>query len=163
MKRMTKVKHCAICGCQLSIKKHVYGEDSLDGRSHESKHHYVAKRLLGRSETRRNKSPRKTIFEQCPLKLEGKYGWFCYECHEELLQNLVLTPTDVERFKELVKLAGFNESQKTDSKDKIGQRIMLLHSAIEKGIKALLVAERRRRVKERRSLSYENTSPPLLC
>ena len=69
---------------------------------------------------------------------------FCYDCHEELLHNAILLPPDINRFAELVRLKGLNESQKTASTDKIRQRIELLDEAIEKGIKALLVAEKRR-------------------
>jgi len=41
-------------------------------------------------------------------------------------------------------MRGLNESEKTESKDKIARRIELLHEVIEKGIKALLAAEKRR-------------------
>jgi hypothetical protein len=139
------MEYCAICGCQIHRGGKDYAKPNIKGRSHAGKHHYVAERFFGRSATRKGESPREPIFKNCPWAgVEGKSGVFCYECHEELLHNPVLLSEDISQFAELVRLRGLNESQKTASKDKIRRRIELLHEVIEKGIKALLVAEKRR-------------------
>ncbi len=132
---------CAICGCSIH-RGGKYAVPTIEGRSHATRHHYVAKRFLRRSDSKGK--PHKPIFENCPWGLEGRKEVFCYECHEELLHNPVLLPTDVKRFAELVKLKGLNENRKNESKDKIAKRIELLHVVIEKGIKAQLVVEKRR-------------------
>jgi len=128
--------NCVICGCWIH-REGEYAKPTIKGRSHATKHHYVAERFFGRSATRKDKL-REPIFQNCPWGLEGQSEEFCYECHEELLHNPVLSPTDIKRFAELVKLRGLNESQKTVSKDKIAGRIELLHEVINKGIEALL-------------------------
>ncbi len=134
--------NCVICGCRIH-REGEYAKPTIKGRSHATRHHYVAERFFGRSATRKGE-PREPIFKNCPWGLERQSEEFCYECHEELLHNPVLLPTDIKRFAELVTLKGLNESQKTASKDKMAGRIELLHEVIEKGIKALLVAEKRR-------------------
>ena len=133
---------CRICGCRIH-REGEYAKPTIRGRSHATRHHYVAERFFGRSATRKGE-PREPIFKNCPWGVERQREEFCYECHEELLHNPVLLHTDIERFAELVRLRGFNESQKSVSKDKIARRIELLHEVIEKGIKSLLVAEKRR-------------------
>ena len=140
------MEYCKICGCELNRGGKEYGKQTLEGRSHTTGHHYVAKRFLSRSN--RKGESYKPIFENCPWGLEGRKEVFCYECHEELLHNPVLLPTDIKRFAELVRLKGLNESQKTASKDKIAGRIELLHEVIEKGIKAQLIVEKRRGIQE---------------
>ena len=134
--------NCVICGCQIH-REGEYARPTVRGRSHATRHHYVAERFFGRSATRKGEL-REPIFKNCPWGVEGQSEEFCYECHEELLHNPVLLPTDIKRFRELVRMRGLNESEKTESKDKIARRIELLHEVIEKGIKALLAAEKRR-------------------
>jgi hypothetical protein len=119
---------CQICGCQITRKKGVYATDTIEGRSHATKHHYVAERFFGRSIFKNMKDP---------WGLEGQKEVFCYECHEELLHNPVLTPKDIQRFAELVERTGLNEKKKTSSKAKIAGRINLLHEVIKKGLEAL--------------------------
>ena len=146
MKEKWKTKHCAICGCELNRKSKVYGEDNQDGRSHASEHHYVAKRFFGHSKTSKGKLPRKPIFnsKNCPPQWEDKkVGILCYDCHEELLHNPVFLASDIKQFAKLVELMNLNENDKPKSKDKIKGRIVLLHEVIEKGIKAILRAEKR--------------------
>jgi len=134
--------NCVICGCRIH-REGEYARPTIKGRSHATRHHYVAERFFGRSATRKGE-PREPIFKNCPWGVEGQNGEFCYECHEELLHNPVLLPINIKRFAELVRLRGLNESQKSASKDKIARRIELLHEVIERGIEALLVAEKRR-------------------
>ena len=131
---------CAICGCSIH-RGGKYAVPTIEGRSHATRHHYVAERLFGRSATRKGEQ-REPIFKDCPWGLEKQSLEFCYECHEELLHNPVFLPADICRFAELVRLRNLDESEKTASKDKIARRIELLHEVIEEGVKALLVAER---------------------
>ena len=129
-------KYCAICGCVLKRGGKGYARQDIDGRSHATGHHYVAKRFLSRSD--RKGVPHEPIFENCPWGLKGRTGEFCYECHEVLLHNPVFLPADIEGFADLVEQRGLKESQKPESKEKIAGRIELLHEVINKGIEALL-------------------------
>ena len=131
---------CAICGCELNRKVDVYGTDTIDGRSHASKHHYVAKRFFSRSASHKGK-PREPIFKEDPWSLEDKTNEYCYDCHEELLHNPVFLPIDVNRFAKLVKLRKLSETEKTASRKKLAGRIQLLHKVLELGIEKLLEIE----------------------
>jgi hypothetical protein len=128
---------CAICGCELNRKVGVYGTATIDGRSHASKHHYVAKRFFSRSASHKGK-PREPIFKECPWGLEDEPDEYCYDCHEELLHNPIFLPKDIEGFCELVRRNGFSEGVKTDSSEKLAGRIKLLHEVLERGIEGLL-------------------------
>ena len=128
---------CAICGCKLVYLKNAYGKSTVEGRSHASRHHYVAERFFGRSKNRPSVI-KDAIFDQCPWGLEGKEAVFCYDCHEELLHNPVLLPEDIANFRLLVERSGCSELEKTDSREELGQRIRLLHEAIAVGLKYLL-------------------------
>ena len=132
--------NCAICGCVIH-REGEYAKPSVKGRSHATKHHYLAERFLGRSQNRRGEQ-REPIFEECPWKIEGQTEEFCYECHEELLHNPVLLQADIRRFAELVELRKLNETRKTTNRDKIAGRIKLLHEVLELGIDKLLEIER---------------------
>ena len=129
---------CAICGCQLSRGLN-YGEPTVEGRSHSTKHHYIAERFFGRTSNRKGVN-RPPIFKDCPWKLEHQTGVFCYDCHEELLHNPVLLPEDISRFAELLQLRRLHESKKTDSRRRLAGRIKLFHEVIETGILTLLTA-----------------------
>ena len=76
---------CAICGCSVNRCGN-YARSSVEGRSHASKHHFVAERFFGRSTNRRG-TKRDGIFKTCPWGHEGECGVYCYECHEELLHK----------------------------------------------------------------------------
>ena len=132
--------NCAICGCRIHHEGE-YAKPTTKGRSHATKHHYVAERFFGRSSNRRGEQ-REPIFKECPWNLAGQTEEFCYECHEELLHNPVLLHTDVRRFAELVKLRRLSESGKTINRDKLAGRIKLLHEVLERGIERLLEIER---------------------
>jgi hypothetical protein len=131
---------CVICGCPLH-RGGEYAKPTVKGRSHATEHHYVAERFFGRSKNRRG-TLREAIFDECPWGIEGKTGIFCYECHEELLHNPVFLPEDIQCFGELVKLCKLSEQAKTESCEKIGGRIKLLHEIIEKGLQELLAYEK---------------------
>ena len=130
------IETCAICGCELHRTKDTYALPTAEGRSHASKHHFVAERFFGRSKNRRG-TQRDKIFEKCPWGVEGKTTTFCYDCHEELLHNPVFLPEDIDRLANLVKERGLDENRKTESKDKIAGRIKLLHEIIQRGLEEL--------------------------
>ena len=148
-KKKPPVKYCAMCGCKIHHGGADYAKPSPEGRSHATKHHYVAERFFGRSTNRKGET-RQPIFENCPWGVEGQSKDFCYDCHEELLHNPVLLPEDVERFADLVKRKGLNENRKTTSKGKIAGRIKLLHEVIEKGIESLLNEQNKSELKKKR-------------
>ncbi len=127
---------CSLCGCELH-RDGEYAKPTIKGRSHATKHHYVAERFFGRSKNRRG-DVRDAIFNECPWKYEGQSATFCYDCHEELIHNPVLLPDDILKFSELIKMRELNELHKTESKEKLGGRIILFHEIIEKGINYLL-------------------------
>ncbi len=79
------------------------------------------------------------------FRSEGQTEVFCYECHEELLHNPVFLFADIRGFSELVKLRYLDEEEKSASREKLAGRIKLLHEIIERGIQALLEAEKRRK------------------
>jgi hypothetical protein len=127
---------CAICGCQLHRTRHTYGRPTTKGRSHATKHHYVAERFFGRSGNRpRTKTA--GVFTQCPWGREGESEVFCYECHEELLHNPVLLPEDVSALAELVRARRLSERVKTKDRSRVAGRVILLHEVIARGLQAL--------------------------
>jgi hypothetical protein len=128
-------ERCAICGCQLRHGGKYAGE-SIEGRSHASRHHYVAERFFGRSGNRKG-TVRTTVFKACPWGQEKEHNVFCYDCHEVVLHNPVLLLEDVQRFADIVRQRGLSEDQKTDDFSKIGGRIEILHEAIARGLKSL--------------------------
>jgi len=127
---------CAICGCGLHRTANTYALPSREGRSHATRHHYVAERFFGRSANRRG-TVREAIFATCPWRLEGKTEVFCYECHEELLHNPVFLPEDIDRLRALVIARRLSESTKDENRDKMAGRIKLLHEVIAAGLLAL--------------------------
>jgi hypothetical protein len=135
-------ERCAVCGCRLSRTKGEYAKPTIEGRSHATKHHFVAERFFGRSANRPGEQ-RERIFKRCPWGVEGESAVFCYECHEELLHNPVFLSRDIEGFAELVRRRGLNEKEKTKSRDKLARRIELLHEVLEQGIQELLSETRR--------------------
>ncbi len=129
-------ERCAICGCSLH-RSGEYAKPTVLGRSHATEHHYVAERFFGRSKNRPGTS-RDRIFDVCPWNAEGQTAVYCYECHEELLHNPVITPADVEAFARLVSKRGLSEDQKPESREKLAGRIQLLHEIIHAGLTVLL-------------------------
>jgi hypothetical protein len=127
---------CAICGCSIH-RDGDYAKPTIKGRSHATKHHFVAERFYGRSGNRPG-TQSDPIFSECPWGLEGKSDVYCYECHEELLHNPVFTPDDMKKFRKLVGLRGLSEINKTELREKLGGRIRLLHEIIGAGLDSLL-------------------------
>src|SRR5438876_966934 len=126
---------CALCGCILN-RSGEYATPSVLGRSHATKHHFVAERFFGRTKNRRAEK-REGIFLTCPWGYERKTAVYCYECHEELLHNPVLLPADILAFAELVKRHGLHEEDKTENREKIAGRVRLMHEVIVAGLKAV--------------------------
>jgi len=137
MKQATKPGlACAICGCELHRTRDTYARPTIEGRSHATKHHFVAERLFGRSSNRRG-TKTEGMFTSCPWGHEGESEVFCFECHEELLHNPVLLPEDVARFADLVRMRDLSEKVKTEDRSKIAGRVALFHDAITRGLKIL--------------------------
>ena len=130
------VERCAICDCVLHRTAGTYARPTIDGRSHATKHHFVAERFFGRSSNRRG-TVTDGVFSSCPWGHEGETAVFCYECHEELLHNPVLLPKDIETFAQLVKSRGYSEDHKSSDRSRLGGRVQLLHEALERGLAAL--------------------------
>src|SRR5690349_12484379 len=133
-----KEEHCAICDCKLHRTKNTYARPTVAGRSHASKHHYVAERFFGRSRNRIG-TQRDKIFETCPWGHEGETVVFCYDCHEELIHNPIFLPRDIRRLAALVSQRGLAESEKTESRERIAGRIKLLHEVIDRGLASVLM------------------------
>jgi hypothetical protein len=133
---MKITERCAICGCELHRTQDTYARPTVEGRSHASKHHFVAERFFGRSKNRHG-TQRDKVFEECPWGVEGQTAVFCYDCHEELLHNPIFLPSYIARLTELVKERCLDEDRKTKSKDKIAGRVKLLHEIIQQGLKEL--------------------------
>jgi hypothetical protein len=133
---MDMPERCAICGCELHRTEGTYALPTVEGRSHASKHHFVAERFFGRSNNCKG-TQRDKIFEKCPWGVEGQTVLFCYDCHEELLHNPIFLTTDIDRLAALVKARSLDEDKKTESKDKIAGRIKLLHEIIWRGLEEL--------------------------
>jgi hypothetical protein len=135
MKTIKTIERCAICNCILHRTAGKYARPTVEGRSHATRHHFVAERLFGRSSNRRG-TKAEGIFEVCPWGAEGKWAVFCYECHEELLHNPVLLPADIQEFAKLVHLRGLSEELKPTDRSRIAGRVLLLQEIISLGIKA---------------------------
>jgi len=135
VKEQTKTQRCGICGCLLN-RGGKYARPTPEGRAHATKHHYVAERFFGRSANRRGEQ-REAIFDSCPWNLEKQVAVYCYECHEELLHNPVLSPEDIGMFAGLVRSRQLNEDQKPEHRAMLAGRIQLFHEVIRTGLKAL--------------------------
>ena len=109
---------------------------TVRGRSHATKHHYVAERFFGRSKNRK-KQIRKGVFTVCPWGQEKKEVILCYECHEELIHNPVFLQEDIERFAALVRIRALSEEKKSDDRSKIAGRIRLLREVIDAGLRSV--------------------------
>jgi hypothetical protein len=124
------------CDCELTRVPGSYARPTVEGRSHASEHHFVAERFFGRSANRIHQQ-RESIFKTCPWSLEGQTAVYCYECHEELLHNPVLTLHDVSRLRRLIAERGLSEDKKPLDRERIAGRIRPLHDVIDAGLAAL--------------------------
>lgn len=140
-------ENCEICGCALHRRSGTYARPTVEGRSHATKHHFVAERFFGRSQNRRG-TQTGGIFEKCPWGVEGESALLCYECHEELLHNPVLLREDIEQFRELVSLRGLSEGRKSADRSSLAGRIQLLHEVISLGLAAALERKKKEPTKK---------------
>jgi len=125
-------ERCAICGCRLN-RSGEYARQTKRGRSHATRHHFVAERFFGRSANRKGTLAER-VFAECPWGKEKHAGVFCYECHELLLHNSVLLSEDVKRFSALVRKLGLSEDDKPKDYALIAGRITLFHDVIARGL-----------------------------
>ena len=128
-------ERCAICDCVLH-RNGGYASGTFESRSHATRHHLVAERFFGRSANRPG-DLRAGILVECPWQSERVTAVLCYECHEELLHNPVFLPADLSAFGALVRTRNLHEDAKPESRDKISERIKLLHEVIVAGVEAL--------------------------
>jgi len=140
MKKQALKSHCQICGCKLSSKKGEYAKPTPSGRSHGTRHHYIAERFFGRTTNKRKYQANPVFTKEDYQEYAGQTETFCYECHEELLHNPVFLPKDIVKFAELTKKRHYDETdkEKTEERHKLGQRIKLLNEVISKGLDELL-------------------------
>src|SRR3546814_11980683 len=125
-------ERCVICDCILRRIAGTYARPSAEGRSHATKHHFVAERFFGRSSNRRG-TVTDGVFSSCPWGHEGETAVFCYECHEDLLHNPVLLTDDFAALAALVERHGLTEEQKPKERFKTGVRVQFIQLAEEMG------------------------------
>jgi hypothetical protein len=113
-----------------------YAMPTVKGRSHATRHHYVAERFFGRT-ANRPRELRARLFGVCPWNLEGLSEVFCFECHVELLHNPAFTPADLQQFSALFRARNLDEPEKTSDRSKLAGRVWLLHQVIQAGLKSL--------------------------
>ena len=127
-------ENCAICGCNLIRGKNIYG--TPEGRSHATKHHFVAERFFGRSKNRKG-ILQSAIFTKCPWSLEKATELFCFDCHEVMLHNPVFTRENIQTLRQIIHKHNLNEDEKEKGYTKVKERIKLLQTVIEEGLKKL--------------------------
>ena len=139
--KKAKEERCAICNCKLHRRAGTYARPNAAGRSHATRHHFVAERFYGRSSNRAG-TQRDAIFEPGAWEYEGASAIFCYECHEELLHNPILLPEDIRSFRRLVEERVLSELSKSESdRSALAGRIKLFHEIITRGLDELLTQE----------------------
>ncbi len=110
---------CQLCNIELQEgnQNNIYGTD--EGMNHISRHHLFPKRFKDYF----TNDEIKEIFQiETPQIVEN----FCYECHEEVLHNLVLNREIIDKLSKLF-----------EGKDK-KTRIMIFHEIIKLGLEAIL-------------------------
>ena len=132
------IEKCQICGCEIH-RKGGYAKPTIQGRSHATKHHYVAERFYGRTKNKRKYQKVRPIFGEKDFpEHERQSGTFCYECHEELLHNPILLPADIKKLSTLVHKRKSNEIKKGDSRNKIAERIKLFQEILSLGLDEMM-------------------------
>lgn len=103
---------CALCNCELIQKKpKKYGKEGAE--CHISRHHYFPKRL-------------KEYFKAGEIKKlfgiinKNQRATLCYQCHEEIIHNIILSPNIILRLNKVMK--GRN----------VRERILILHKQLLK-------------------------------
>ena len=105
-------KNCKLCGCKFIFKnKKQYGKKGSE--HHISRHHFFPKRF--------NKYfSKKEVQRLFNIKDVNQKLNICYECHEEMIHNIVLSPQAIEKLYK--KMKGKN----------IKERILMLHKQLLK-------------------------------
>lgn len=103
---------CKLCDCKMMEKNEVqYGGKGAE--CHISRHHYFPKRF--------NKFfTRQEMVDNFGIKNRNEVANLCYNCHEELIHNIIITP-------EIIKKLNKKMSKKT-----IKERIIILHKQLLK-------------------------------
>jgi len=110
---------CQLCKAELQEgnRNNTYGTDG--GMNHISRHHLFPKRFRNYF----TDDEIKQIFQIEPPMVLGE---FCYECHEEVLHNLVLNREIIDKLSKLF-----------EGKDK-KTRIIIFHQIFKLGIESIL-------------------------
>lgn len=109
MKKNTK---CALCGCNLIQKRpEKYGKKGAE--RHISRHHYFPKRF----ERYFNDEEIKKLFD---IEDKNQKAVLCYQCHEEMIHNIVLSPKIIQKIGKKMKGRSIKE------------RILMLHKQLLK-------------------------------
>jgi len=105
-------KSCKLCGYKLIFKnERQYGKKGAE--CHISRHHYFPKRF--KKYFTKKEAQKLFGIEDVNQKLD-----ICYECHEEMIHNIVLSPQIIEKIGK--KMKGKN----------IKERILILHKQLLK-------------------------------
>lgn len=103
---------CELCDCELIEKnKKPYGKEGAE--CHISRHHYLPKRL----EDLFGVKEMMTFFG---IENKNDYVKLCYQCHEEMIHNIILTPEIINKL-----------SKKMRNKE-LKERIIILYKQLLK-------------------------------
>ncbi|MCG2687600.1 hypothetical protein L6260_02230 [Candidatus Parcubacteria bacterium] len=95
MTKKIEIVNCELCGCKLSEKqKDAYGKPGNE--NYRSRHHYFPKRF------------RKFFSEEEAREFFKIPGYssvchLCYNCHEELVHNIILSPDAIKKLAKKMK------------------------------------------------------------
>jgi len=85
---------CELCNCEL-IEKNIIKYATKGAECHISRHHYFPKRF--------NKFFNdKEIAKNFGIKNKKERANLCYNCHEELIHNIIITPEIIKRIKRIM-------------------------------------------------------------
>jgi hypothetical protein len=110
---------CQLCKAELQEgnRNNIYGTD--EGMRHISRHHLFPKRF-------RNYFTNDELMKIFQIETPNILGNFCYECHEEVLHNLILNREIIDKL-----------SQLFEGKDK-KTRIIIFYEIFRMGIETIL-------------------------
>lgn len=117
---MTKVETCCLCGRAVNRSGN-YATSTLEGQSHATRHHLVAKRL-------------RPLLDGTELGTVLTAPVFCYKCGEVVLHNPPLTPSDLAVFAALIRARRIDQLPEDV---RVTAVIELFHEAIALGLRLL--------------------------
>ncbi|PIR66222.1 MAG: hypothetical protein COU51_05060 [Parcubacteria group bacterium CG10_big_fil_rev_8_21_14_0_10_36_14] len=92
---------CELCGCELILKNEKqYGTSGAE--CHISRHHFFPKRFLKLFD-------KKEIKKYFNIEDKNEKAVLCYDCHEEMIHNIVLTPQIIKKFGKKMKNKNIKE------------------------------------------------------